>query len=92
MMPDKDTIVAAQRKLDAAVDEFMAVMEWNAGVTTAWAMVAHQHEFSPEGDVMSAYQCIYKGGSLADHQALGLFDIAKDNVRGIGRWRDSEPR
>lgn len=87
-MPDSEAMKAAQRKLDQAVETFMreSGIGVEGKVMTAWALVAHHHGFGDTGDEESFHGIAYMNGSLPDHVALGLFQIAADTVRGVGRW------
>lgn len=86
-MPTGDEAKAAQCRLDDAVTEFLRAMGWGQGmITTGWALVAHQAGFNDEGEDTSGYPVVYQGGSMADHAAIGLFQVGIDTVRGVGRW------
>jgi hypothetical protein len=85
----RDDVTAAQRELDQAVAEYVKKVGWdNAGIVTSWGLVMHQTQFDdgPEGGMLSSYNVVYMGGSQPDHIAIGLFQVASDTVRGLGRW------
>lgn len=86
------TLAAAQRKLDAAVEEYLTATGWSkSGVLTAWVLVGHQHGVGDDGDITTCVPIVYMNGTQPDHVALGLLQIAADTIRGVGRWsRDNE--
>ncbi len=95
-MPSREVIERAQRRLDEAVEEFFVAMGWNQGITTAWALISHQHILRSDGsDTNSAHNMAFMNGSLPDHVAAGLFLMGMDTVRGVGRFGlargDEEP-
>jgi hypothetical protein len=81
----------AQSDLDEAVDRFISLNGWNKGqVVTGWVLVAASAGYDEQGAAISSHPIAYMGGSLPDHIALGMFQIASDTVRGVGRWARAE--
>lgn len=89
-MPTKAEREAAQKKLDEAVADFVAFAGWNKGmVTTGYVLVVSQQGFDQQGFEISGYPIVYSGGSMPDHSALGVLQVASDTIRGVGRWTRS---
>lgn len=85
-MMDKAARDAAQRRLDDAVNEYFVAMGWKRrGILTAWALISSVAHVENGKDAES-YPIVYMHGELPDHTARGLFSIADDIVRGVGRW------
>lgn len=80
---DSDIGAEAQAGLDDAVREFMGRIGWDEPMLlTGWVLVAHL----TDGGDRCGYPVIFAGGSLPDHQAVGLLQVGLDTARGVGRW------
>lgn len=91
MADQQGSYAAAQARLDDAVRRFIGEVGWTqAGVLTTYVMVLHQASFDSQGNDTSSYAAVHLGGSQPDHSALGLLDIARDKIRGVGRWSAQE--
>lgn len=90
-MIDTPEQIAAQAELDAAVEKYFKALGWD-GFLSGWILIAHQHRVNEQtGEVKdSAHPIVYMGGSTPDHVALGLLQIGKDVIRGVGRWADDD--
>ncbi len=83
---------AIQRDLDEAVERYFKASGWE-GFISGWVLIAHQHLLDETtGKVTkSGHPLVYMGGTMEDHVSLGLLQVAKDVIRGVGRWaRDDD--
>jgi hypothetical protein len=88
--PSTPDSVSARKQLQEAIEAYLQVRGWNDGVLTSWVVVGHLQSFDDDGDDTSSYPIIYMNESQPDHVVLGLFDVARDNIRGVGRWADTD--
>jgi len=73
-------ILQATKKLQEAIDAFIAETGWNeAGVLTSWIMVGHQSRWEGE-DLIDTYPIWFKDGQQSRHINVGLLSTALDQV------------
>jgi hypothetical protein len=88
-----DREILPQAELDEAVDAFIRDTGWNeAGALTSWVLVGHQMRFDVDGEIISTYPMVYKGGSLPDHVAMGLIEVlrAQTEIDRTIRWMKTD--
>lgn len=80
-MPRSPERVAAQRKLQEAIEEQIAQyradnvargQDEDKGMVTDWVLVVHTMSYDGEGDELSGYYMSYANGQMPDHRAIGL--------------------
>lgn len=75
---------ALQVKLDELIEEFVRA-HGAQGIVTQYAMVVHiAMAPNDDGEDMSEYQTIFRGGSAYDHVALGLYHKGIEYLKAGG--------
>jgi hypothetical protein len=75
----------ARAALNQAVEDYIDAAGWRQGwVITGWALAVDQLQYDDDGAVNSAFVAAYRDGFMPASQAIGLFTLALDSVRGVG--------
>jgi hypothetical protein len=75
-----------QEKLDKSVEDYLRDVGWaDSGVLTSWVLITHQYNIDNEGDSVSTYSSIVKGGDQAEHVTLGLLHTGERIVENVNR-------
>lgn len=79
-MPRTPEDIAAQRRLQDALDAYLAVVKPQgrpqAEVLTDWALVACSVSLDDDGDRVNAYDLVFSDAEIDEHRAYGLYMYA----------------